>query len=153
MTPQGLARKLGCPLDEAEELMKSFKKTFPQMFEYMDRQREKRKFVTTICGRKSWLNPYSDQRERNAINSPTQGTGADMLKKSIARMHKKWKFDYPFPIVEVTHDEIGLDVPEAIAQKVADFTERIMVETANEMCGGMQFRVDKHICSAWSDAK
>jgi DNA polymerase-1 len=153
MTPHGLARKLDCSLDEAEELMNSFKKTFPQMFEYMDKQREKRKFVTTISGRKSWLNPYSDQCERNAINSPTQGTGADMLKKSIARMHKEWKFDHPFAIVEVTHDEIGLDVPEEIAQDVADFTEQIMVETANEMCEGMQFRVDKHICDNWSEAK
>jgi DNA polymerase I-like protein with 3'-5' exonuclease and polymerase domains len=153
MSPQGLARKLNCSLDKAEELMNSFRKTYPQMYEYMDRQSDKKGVVKTVNGRKFHLNPYSEQCPRNAINSPTQGTGADMLKKSIARMHKEWKFDYPFAIVEVTHDEIGLDVPEEIAQNVADFTERIMVETANEMCHGMKFRVDKHITDNWAGAK
>ena len=153
MSVPGLATKAGITLDEAEETMITFRRKFPTLSDYMDIIMEKKKYVTTASGRKAWLNPYSGQCARNALNSPVQGTAADMLKKSIARMHKEWKFDYPFAIVEVTHDEIGLDVPEGIAQEVADFTERIMVETANEMCPGMKFRVDKHICGSWADAK
>jgi DNA polymerase-1 len=153
MSVPGLATKAGITLDEAEETMITFRRKFSTLSDYMDNVMQKKKYVTTASGRKAWLNPYSGQCERNALNSPVQGTGGDMLKRAISNMHKEWKFDYPFGIVEVTHDEIGLDVPEGIAQEVADFTERIMVETANEMCPSMKFRVDKHITDTWAGAK
>jgi len=87
---------------------------------------------------------------RNAIN-PHSRKWWDMLKKSISEMHKLWNFNYPFAIVEVTHDEIGLDVPEKMAQGISNFVEAVMVETANEMCRGMSFRVDAHIIDNWSE--
>jgi len=74
MSEHGLANKLGIGIDDAVDLMNQFRRTFPQMYEYMEIQSGKKKFVQTICGRKSWLNPYSEQCvEMPSI--PTQGSG------------------------------------------------------------------------------
>lgn len=151
MSEFGLAKKEGLSVQDAKEIIEKFYSTFPGVARYIQSQKRNKKFVKTIYGRKIWLNPYSNQAEKNALNAPIQGSGADMLKIAIAKMHSQWKFDCPFGVVEVTHDEIGLDVPEHLAEEVKNFVSRIMIETANEMCPGMNFRADVKICDTWAD--
>ena len=151
MSEFGLSKKANISKEEAIDILNTFYKKFPNVYKYIESMKQSKKYVTTLSGRKIWLNPYSSQSERNALNAPIQGTASDMLKLAIVRLHKEWDFPCPFGIVEVTHDEIGLDVPEELANDVAKFTEKIMVEVANELCPGMKFRADAFIGNSWAD--
>jgi DNA polymerase I-like protein with 3'-5' exonuclease and polymerase domains len=150
MTEHGLARKVGCSVDEAAEMIRVLHHTFPDLARYIDKQSKIKTKVYTAAGRRAWLNPYSDQCPNNALNDPIQGGGADLLKKSFARLHQEWDFDYPYPVVEVTHDEIGLDVPEHLVEPASKLAQDIMVQTANETYPGMKFRVGVTVKDSWS---
>jgi len=151
MSEYGLAKRAGITKEEAIEVLNTFYSKFPGVYKYIETMKQSKNYVTTLKGRKVWLNPYSSQSERNALNAPIQGTASDMLKLAIGRLHREWNFPCPFGVVEVTHDEIGLDVPEELAKDVAKFTETIMVEVANKMCPGMKFKADAFIGDSWAD--
>jgi len=109
----------------------------------------------TVLGRRAWLNPYSSQCPRNALNNPIQGTGGDQLKQSIARITNELLPDairYGLGgIVAIPHDEIILDVPEEVASQIAKEVSTTMMEVANKMCPGMKFRADPTICRSWAE--
>jgi len=151
----GLSKRENISVDEAKNLLSQVFRMFPQAASWMEQQRKRKKFVTTVAGRKCHLNPYSDQCERNAINSPPQGSAADMMKKAIGILHKEW-YSQPwgydkFGICGPIHDELVLDVPTPIAQDVAKFVKEVMIQTAEEMCIGIPFKVDISIGSRWSE--
>jgi len=150
MSKFGMAKKLNCTVEEAEELLKVFFGKFPDLDRYMKQMEKKKKYVETVWGRRSWLNVYSNQCERNARNSPIQGTAADMIKLALSFIHKQWKWDYPFAVVGVFHDEIVLDVPEAIAEEVGQFTEKLMIEAGTRICPKIMFKADYEIVDNWA---
>ena len=124
------------------------------MAKWMDHQMEKTTYTLTVLGRRAWLNPYSNQCPRNALNNPIQGTGGDQLKQSTAEITRQV---VPFirehgegGIVAIPHDEIVLDAPEPIAKTVAEATSDIMRSVANKMCSGMSFRAEPKICRTWA---
>jgi DNA polymerase-1 len=151
MSKYGLANALGVSVDEAAMLLVTFFKKFPGLGYYMEQQEKKVNFVETVIGRKAWLNKYNDQSPRNARNSPIQGTAADMMKRALGQIHQNWTFDYPFACVEVTHDEVGFDVPKEISTDVANFVTCIMVSVANEMCEYViNFKASAYIGDSWA---
>jgi DNA polymerase-1 len=149
MSKYGLATRENITTDAAEGLINAFLRKFPGFAIWMNRQRKEKKLVKTVMGRKLWLNPYSAQTERNALNSPIQGSAADMLKVALGYMHKEWKFDCPFGAVAAIHDELVLDVPEEQSLEISKFVTNVMKETGNEMCPGVDFKVDTSICDTW----
>lgn len=153
MSAWGLARKEHITEEEADEVLERFAKKFPDMVAWMNRQARKKLNTETVLGRITWLNPYSSQCERNALNNPIQGTASDMMKMSIVEMHRTFKRleSDIFPVVAAIHDEIVLDVPEDFAQAIADTIQNIMVDVANTMLPGMKFRADVHIGDTWAD--
>src|SRR3990167_6627560 len=62
----GLAEKEEISLDEAEEMIEEFFRTFQTMDKWMKKQGKEKTSVKTVLGRKVWLNPYGGQSERNA---------------------------------------------------------------------------------------
>jgi DNA polymerase-1 len=149
MSKYGLARELDCSLAEAEKIIQEYFHIFSGVASWVIKQQKRKDYVETVLGRRIWLNKYSSQVENNAVNSPIQGTAGDINKIATARLHQYWIFDYPFPVVETTHDEIGLDVPKEIAEDVAKFTKHHMVKVAEEICPGIKARVDVNIGSSW----
>jgi DNA polymerase-1 len=150
----GLSKRENISVDEAKNLLSQVFRMFPQAASWMEQQRKRKRFVTTIAGRKCHLNPYSDQCERNALNSPLQGTAADMMKKAIGRIHQEWdyhEFGCGFSIAGVIHDELVLDVPTPVAEVVSKFVQQMMVQVAEEMCVGVPFKVDISIGQKWSE--
>ena len=152
MSKYGVARKLDCSLEEAEEIIEKRIKAFPRLQEYLEVQAKSKNKVKTAAGRTIHLNHYTSQAERNALNGPVQGGAADCAKKSLANLHKNWFDNVPikFCAVEFTHDELGLDAPEEWVNEVAEYTERTLIDTANEMFPGMQFKADAHITDNWA---
>ena len=150
MSKFGMAKKLGVSEDEAEELLATFFKKFPDFDKYMLRQEKKKRTVETVWGRTFWLNPYSNQCPRNARNSPIQGTAADMMKLALGFIHQQWRWDYPYAVVGVFHDETVLDVPEDISKEVGQFVSEKMVEAGTMICPNIKFRADYVIADNWA---
>lgn len=157
MTEYGLADREGMTKAEAIEYIEGFFTLFPGIEKWVNKQKQNKKVTYTVSGRKAWLNPYSGQCERNALNNPHQGTAADITKKALGYIHKNWQSggsgmcDIPFGVVGVYHDEIVLDVPEEHAEWVRKYTEYWMVQAAEEICQGVPFKVDCSIADDWSE--
>ena len=152
MSEYGLAEREGISKDEAAGLIRDVLAVLPDMAIYMDKQRKNKTMVTTPFGRKVWLNPYLDQVERNALNSPIQGGAADMMKKALASIHQNWPFDCPFGVVGYVHDELICDVPEKLSDDVAAFVKEQMENVANTMVmNTLPFIADVSIGDTWAE--
>ncbi|HRO85578.1 MAG TPA: DNA polymerase I [Niabella sp.] len=116
----GLADNLGISRTEAKEIIDSYKKEFPGIQNYMNNTinfAREHGYVETLMGRKRWLKDINSANftvrgfaERNAINSPIQGTAADMIKLAMQKVHaaiKKEKMKSKM-ILQV-HDELVFD--------------------------------------------
>lgn len=116
----GLADNLGISRTEAKTIIDNYKKEFSGITKYMDDTinfaREKG-YVETLMGRKRWLRDINSANftvrgfaERNAINSPIQGTAADMIKMAMVKVQdamKKGK--YRSRMILQVHDELVFD--------------------------------------------
>jgi DNA polymerase-1 len=116
----GLADNLGISRTEAKAIIDNYKKEFHGITKYMDSTinfAREHGYVQTLMGRKRWLRDIGSANftvrsfaERNAINSPIQGTAADMIKLAMIKLHdelKKRKFKSKM-ILQV-HDELVFD--------------------------------------------
>ncbi|MGL6267275.1 MAG: DNA polymerase, partial [Chitinophagaceae bacterium] len=130
----GLADNLGISRTEAKAIIDNYKKEFSGITTYMEDTvnfaREKG-YVETLMGRKRWLRDINSSNftvrgfaERNAINSPIQGTAADMIKMAMIRVQaalKKSKFESRM-IMQV-HDELVFD---AVREEAAELKALIL---------------------------
>ncbi|MBX2930752.1 MAG: DNA polymerase I [Chitinophagaceae bacterium] len=119
----GLADNLGISRTEAKEIIDSYKKEFSGIQKYMDDTiafARQHGFVQTIIGRKRWLRDINSSNytvrgfaERNAINSPIQGSAADMIKLAMIKIHAAIKKEnLQSKMILQVHDELVFDVVE-----------------------------------------
>ncbi len=116
----GLADNLGISRTEAKEIIENYKKQFSGIQNYMDKTinfAREHGYVETLMGRKRWLRDINSSNftvrgfaERNAINSPIQGTAADMIKLAMRKVHDAMKKEkmHSRMIMQV-HDELVFD--------------------------------------------
>ncbi|HET6994197.1 MAG TPA: DNA polymerase I [Chitinophagaceae bacterium] len=116
----GLADNLGISRTEAKEIIDNYKKEFPGIQRYMDDTinfAREHGYVQTIMGRKRWLRDINSANftvrgfaERNAINSPIQGTAADMIKLAMQKVHAAMKKEkMQSKMLLQVHDELVFD--------------------------------------------
>ena len=116
----GLAENLGIPRSEAKEIIDNYKKQFPNIQKYMDDTinfARENGYVETLMGRKRWLRDINSANftvrgfaERNAINSPIQGTAADMIKMAMIKIqHEFEKNNFRSKMLLQVHDELVFD--------------------------------------------
>lgn len=123
----GLADNLGISRTEAKEIIDNYKREFSGIQQYMNNMvnfAKEHGYVETLLGRKRWLRDINSSNftvrgfaERNAINSPIQGTAADMIKLAMIKVHaemKKAKFESRM-ILQV-HDELLFDAVKTEAE-------------------------------------
>ena len=123
----GLAENLGVSRTEAKEIIDNYKKEFSGITQYMEdtiQFAQKNGYVETLMGRKRWLKDISSSNftvrgfaERNAINSPIQGTAADMVKLAMIAIHREMKNKKMVSkMILQVHDELVFDaVPEELS--------------------------------------
>ncbi len=116
----GLADNLGISRTEAKEIIDNYKQQFPNIQQYMNDTIQFAKdngYVQTLMGRKRWLRDIQSANftvrgfaERNAINSPIQGSAADMIKLAMIRIHAAFR-DRGFRsrMLLQVHDELVFD--------------------------------------------
>ncbi|MEO6733699.1 MAG: DNA polymerase, partial [Ferruginibacter sp.] len=116
----GLAENLGIPRAEAKEIIDNYKKQFPNIQKYMDDTINLAKetgYVETLMGRKRWLKDINSANftvrgfaERNAINSPIQGSAADMIKLAMIKIHQEFtRQNFKSKMLLQVHDELVFD--------------------------------------------
>ena len=116
----GLADNLGISRTEAKEIIDNYKKQFSGIQRYMDDTiafAKQHGYVQTLMGRKRWLKDITSSNftvrgfaERNAINSPIQGTAADMIKLAMQKVHAEMKkANMKSRMILQVHDELVFD--------------------------------------------
>ena len=119
----GLADNLGISRTEAKEIIDNYKKEFSGINKYMDDTinfARETGFVQTLMGRKRWLRDINSSNftvrgfaERNAINSPIQGSAADMIKLAMIKIHAAMqKENLESKMILQVHDELVFDAVE-----------------------------------------
>ncbi len=117
----GLADNLGISRTEAKEIIDNYKREFAGIQKYMDDTvnfARENGYVETLMGRKRWLRDINSSNfivrgyaERNAINSPIQGTAADMIKLAMIKTHEALKKStFKSKMILQVHDELVFDV-------------------------------------------
>ncbi len=117
----GLADNLGISRTEAKEIIDNYKKEFAGIQKYMDDTvnfAREHGYVQTLMGRKRWLRDINSSNftvrgfaERNAINSPIQGTAADMIKLAMIKTYTALqKGHFKSKMILQVHDELVFDV-------------------------------------------
>ncbi len=131
----GLSENLGISRTEAKQLIDNYFTQYAAIKKYMDDMivfAKKHSYVETLMGRKRWLrdihsanNVVRSYAERNAINSPIQGTAADMIKLAMIHIYQgiKEKKLRSKMILQV-HDELVFDVHK----EEVDILKPIIVE-------------------------
>lgn len=125
----GLAENLGISRTEAKEIIDTYKKQFPNIQKYMDDSIQFAKehgYVQTLMGRKRWLKDINSANftvrgfaERNAINSPIQGTAADMIKLAMIKIDQELKAqNFKSKMLLQVHDELVFDVHKDELEKI-----------------------------------
>lgn len=118
----GLAENLSISRSEAKEIIDTYKKEFNGITRYMDEQvnyAREHGYVKTLKGRKRWLKDINSANftvrgyaERNAINSPIQGTAADMIKLAMINVYNSLQATtLQSKMILQVHDELVFDVP------------------------------------------
>ncbi len=116
----GLAENLAIPRVEAKEIIDNYKVQFAGITRYMDSMinfAREHGYVQTLLGRKHWLRDINSSNftvrgyaERNAINSPIQGTAADMIKMAMVKIHHAFKeHGFKSKMILQVHDELVFD--------------------------------------------
>lgn len=116
----GLADNLGISRSEAKQIIDTYKQQFPGIQRYMDNTinfARENGYVQTLMGRKRWLRDINSANftvrgfaERNAINSPIQGTAADMIKLAMIKIHNSFmEHKFKSKMILQVHDELVFD--------------------------------------------
>jgi DNA polymerase-1 len=135
----GLAENLGISRTEAKEMIENYKKEFAGIQKYMDETIQFARtngYVQTLMGRKRWLRDINSSNftvkgfaERNAINSPIQGTAADMIKMAMIRIHSALKQStFQSKMIMQVHDELVFDVVKDEIEPVKKLVLQCMQE-------------------------
>ena len=120
----GLADNLGISRTEAKEIIDNYKREFWGITKYMDDTitfAKEHGYVQTLMGRKRWLRDINSNSfavrsfaERNAINSPIQGTAADMIKMAMIKIYAALqKEKLQSKMILQVHDELVFDALES----------------------------------------
>ena len=130
MGPQRLGREFGISTKEASAFIDNYFDIYAEVRNFLGKTIEQAKvdgYVTTLLGRIRYLPELqSHQRsvqsfgERIAVNTPVQGTAADMIKRAMVNLHQRLSDEGSGAamIIQV-HDELVLEIPEDEVEMVA----------------------------------
>ena len=157
----GLSQDLSITRKEAAEYIEKYFETYPKIKEFLDRSVEDAKekgYAVTMFGRRRPVPELSSSNfmqrsfgERVAMNSPIQGTAADIIKIAMNRVYERLKKEgLRSRLVLQVHDEL-------LIETYRDEQERVAAILTEEMTGAaslkVELEVDMHAGETWYDAK
>lgn len=160
MGPFKLSNELGISFAEAKNFIKSYFEEFPNIKKFMEEAKENARevgYTETLFGRKRYLPELNssnkmvrENAERVAVNTPVQGSGADIIKLAmISIANKIEKEQLPLTMMVQVHDELIFEADEKDALEM----KNIVVEEMENACKLLvPLKVDAKIAKNWSEA-
>jgi len=156
----GLARQLGITPGEARTYIDAYFVRYPAIRSYMERTKDEARisgYVTTPFGRRCWVPGIADKNaarrayaERQAINAPLQGGGADVIKRAMIRLPKALKdAGLRSRLLLQVHDELLFEAPEDEVPALTTLARRVM-ESAAVL--SVPLVVETGVGRTWADA-
>ncbi len=156
----GLSQRLDCSRAQAGQLIESYFAQFPGVQHYMDRlvaDARQLGYAETLCGRRRYLPDLNSSNfnlrgaaERNAINTPIQGSAADMIKLAMLRVADVLRGRRTRLIMQV-HDELLFDLHRDEQEELMPLIIRAM-QDALPLPHGVPLDVDARAATNWLDA-
>ena len=156
----GLAQQLDCSRSEAKALIDGYFAAFPGVIDYIERQKElarQQGYAITLFGRKRYLPDILSHNatvrsfaERNAVNSPIQGTAADIIKMAMVTIHRRLKEErLKAQMIMQVHDELNFNVP---LDEVEQVREIVVSEMQNVVHLTVPLIADCGVGKNWLEA-
>lgn len=157
----GLSQSLDITRKEAKNFIERYFESFPGVKQYMEdivQEAKHKGYVTTIMNRRRYLPEITSRNfnvrsfaERTAMNTPIQGSAADIIKKAMIDLHWKLKDEkLQARVLLQVHDELILEAPK----EELDILKKIvpeMMENTVEL--NVPLKVDYEYGTSWFDAK
>lgn len=156
-----LSQDIGVSVTEADQYIKQYLQTFSGVKQYMDDTiafGKEQGYVCTMYNRRRYLPELASSShnikafgQRVAMNTPIQGTAADIIKIAMVRVYRRLKKEnLDAKLILQVHDELIVEAPEQEAQQVQALLKEEM-EAAAQM--KVKLTVDVHSGKTWLDAK
>jgi DNA polymerase-1 len=150
LTSYGLSRDLDIPVEEAQRFIDAYFLRYPGVKEYIQAQIQKAKkygFVTTILARRRYIPEINNKNqgirqfaERQAVNTPIQGSASDLIKLAMVQIHSQIESrNLKARMILQIHDELVFDVPNKEVNELVDLVRDRM---ENVMQLDVPIRVD-----------
>ena len=156
----GLGQRLHIPRHEAQDLIDTYFRLYPKIRAFMDSSIEKARqsgYAVTALGRRRTLRDIASRNatarqaaERDAINTPIQGTAADLIKLAMVKVDRTMKAEgLKAKMILQIHDELLFDTPRGEVEKMKEIARREMT-TALDL--GVPLEVGLGSGPNWLDA-
>ena len=156
----GLARQLQIEPGQARRYIEAYFERYPGIRDYMERTKEEARqngFVLTPFGRRCWIPGIADKNgarrsyaERQAINAPLQGGGADIIKRAMVRLPAALRAaGLTARMLLQVHDELMFEAPESEVAATASVVKDVM-QNAAEL--SVPLVAETGIGRTWADA-
>lgn len=157
----GLSQSLGITRKEAKKFIDDYLDSFPNVKEYMDtivQDAKQKGYVETLLHRRRYTPDITNRNfnlrsfaERTAMNTPIQGSAADIIKRAMVQFSQKMKdADFNATLLLQVHDELIFEVPENEIETFKPFVEDIMNHALDI---SVPLSVESSYGETWYDAK
>ncbi len=157
----GLSRDTGVSRKEASRYIENYFTKYNGVKAFMDKSvgaAHQQGYVTTLLGRRRYLPDINSKNfnqrsfaERTAMNTPIQGTAADIIKKAMVDVYRALqKENLKSRILLQVHDELVLEVPRGEVEQVSKIVKEAMEQS---VALKVPLVVDVKIGKNWADAK
>lgn len=157
----GLSSNVGISTKEAKEFIDTYFDTYPGIHEYMNQTIHRAYqdgYVKTLMNRRRYISELSNKNymirssgERMALNTPIQGTSADIIKKAMIEIYEELERRHlKSKMVLQVHDELIFDVIETEKEEVSKLVQDIMEHT---YLLSVPLKVDLEYGYNWYDVK
>ncbi len=163
ISPFGLSQNIGVPQAEAKKYIETFFEKFAAVRALMDRniaEGKEKGYTTTILGRRRPIPELQSgdpvQRgfgERMAVNSPIQGSAADLIKVAMINVHKALRAELPHTkMILQVHDELIFEVPDKELDEAKRLVKREMEGVGKQLGLSVPLKVDMGVGKNWRAA-
>ena len=157
----GLRQSLGITRKQAKAFIDDYLASFPGVKQYMSdivKDAKAQGYVETLLHRRRYIPDITSRNvnlrsfaERTAMNTPIQGSAADIIKLAMVKFSEKIKeTKYHAKLLLQVHDELIFEIPKSEVEDFSKFVEEIMEQA---LVLDVPLKVDSNYGATWYDAK
>ncbi|MYL72279.1 DNA polymerase I [Halobacillus litoralis] len=157
----GLSQSLGITRKEAQAFIDKYFESYPGVKSYMDdtvREAKETGYVSTFMNRRRYLPDITSRNfnkrsfaERTAMNTPIQGSAADIIKKAMIDLEERLQEEkMQAKVLLQVHDELIIEAPKEEVEQLEEIVSSVMESTVDL---DVPLKVDSSYGDTWYDAK